>query len=246
MNKNSPAIPQKFEASSALQESITRANDAYIDLFLTAARYRAMEPLASFLLGIDDDILAKYSRVSKADLVSAAMLGAPLFVPRFSDAATIRALLSSGFRSTAVHQALTSTFPLNPASATKSLTINGAAVPQKFEACRALQDAIKKANEAFIDFLLTAALSKSMDPLASFLLGICDETLDEYTRVSRADLVSAAMLGAPLFVPRFSDAATIKELLTTGFQSAVVQQELTKTMSLGPVPARKNHEKTSQ
>jgi hypothetical protein len=108
----------------------------------------------------------------------------------------------------------------------------------KFEACPALQQAIERFNEAGISLLLTAAKYKRIDPLAAFLIGVSDETLDEYSHLSKADLISASTLGAPLFVPRFSDPATLRAMLTTGFSKASVLAALTRTLPLPPVAAR--------
>lgn len=112
-------------------------------------------------------------------------------------------------------------------------------ITQKFDACPAIQQAIERFNEAGISMLLIAARNMSTDPIAAFLIGVSEETLSEYTKVSKADLISASALGAPLFVPRFSDAATLRSLLTSGFGKANVLAALTKTLPLPPVTARR-------
>lgn len=112
-------------------------------------------------------------------------------------------------------------------------------ISQKFESCPALQHAIERFNDAGISLLLTAAKNRKIDPLAAFLIGISDETLEEYSRLSKADLVSASTLGAPLFVPRFADSATLRTLLTSGFSKSSVLAALTRTLPLPPVAARR-------
>lgn len=112
-------------------------------------------------------------------------------------------------------------------------------ITQKFDACPAIQQAIERFNEAGISMLLIAARNMSSDPIAAFLIGVSEETLSEYKKVSKADLISASALGAPLFVPRFSDAATLRSLLASGFGKANVLSALTRTLPLPPVAARR-------
>lgn len=228
-----------FESTTNFQIQITKANDAYIDLLLTAARFRAVDPLATFFLGVTDETLSTFARMQKSNFVNAAQVGAPVALPRFSAAATIRAMLTSGFQSSVVHHAFCESMPLTPGAHNRFGRQSSTETSLRFEASPALQESTRKANDAYIDLLLMAAQSNATDPLAAFLLGVSHDTLTEYAKVNKADLVSASKLGAPLFVPRFTNPAMLMALLTSGFKSPEVQQELTKTFSLSAVPQRR-------
>jgi hypothetical protein len=237
---NQPVLnPHRFESTTNFQYQITKVNDSYLDLLLTAARFRAVDPMAAYFLGVPDEVLSNFSKMRKSDFVNAAQVGAPIALPRFSDAATMRCIRNSNFQSSVVHHAICASLPLAPAPPRGLGRKSASASSWKFEACPALQESTMKANDAYIDFVLMAAQNSMNDPLSAFLLGVSHETLAEYSQISRADLVSASKLGAPLFVPRFTNMTTLQALLTSGFKSSIVQQELTKTFSLAMVPQRK-------
>lgn len=93
-----------------------------------------------------------------------------------------------------------------------------------------LQKAIAAANEKWIELMLVAA--QEDDPCAAAVLGISQEALLEYKGISRANLESSARYGAPLFVPRINDAATLRQAFATGFSSPHAIAAITKTLPL--------------
>lgn len=106
-NQQSPA-PQ----FGLLQEHITRANEAVIDVILAAARMKDVEPLAAPLLGLSDEALEAYRLIRKYDLMQASKIGFTIFVPRITDPAVLRSLLERGMEDPSVVRALTKTLPL--------------------------------------------------------------------------------------------------------------------------------------
>ncbi len=95
-----------------LQEAITRHNEATIDLILTAARLREVEPLGGAILGLSDEALAAYANVRKYDLMQAARLGIPLSVPRITEPDILHSVLTKGFSDPSVMRVLTRSLPL--------------------------------------------------------------------------------------------------------------------------------------
>ena len=101
-----------FDIHPALQEHIDALNEAAITLWLTASRLCKIAPLAGAFVGLSDEALEALSHVKKADLIRAARIGPALAIPRFTDAATIRAMLSSGFATSTVMAEMNKTMPL--------------------------------------------------------------------------------------------------------------------------------------
>ena len=216
MDSNFP----KFEAATALQDELKKANEAYIELFLTACRTSANDPVAAALLGFSCDTLLEYSNSSRGNLLSASRFGAPLFIPRITDPSQLRQIFGRGFSEERFLQCLVTTHKLPIA---EKLSV---------EVSASLQEALKKANASFIELLLTASKASSTDSVAALLLGISFETLAEYSTLSRENLFCAARLGFPLFQPRITDQSLLHQVLTTGFSGANVIASLTKNLEL--------------
>ena len=102
-----------------------------------------------------------------------------------------------------------------------------------------LQKAIAAANEKWIELILLAATED--DPCAAALLGISDEVLSEYKKVSRASLESSARYGVPLFVPRINDPAMLRQALSAGYASPLSISAITKTLPLSILDSKAKH-----
>lgn len=101
------------------------------------------------------------------------------------------------------------------------------------EATLAVQKLIENFNAVYVDLLLTAARFK--DPAIPALMGISMQTLEEYSKISKFDLISAAKLGIPLAVARFTDPSVVQELFKTGCSQSKVLAELSKSLPMEPI-----------
>ncbi len=119
------------------------------------------------------------------------------------------------------------------------MTLENGLIAERFETVDVMQQAIKNLNVAAIDLILAAAKCRKYEPLAAFLLGISEEALGEYEKTLKTELINASRLGVPIMIPRFSDPAVLRHLLSTGFSSPSVLAELTKSMPLIPIASRK-------
>ncbi len=102
----------------------------------------------------------------------------------------------------------------------------------KFEVSLALQNAITDANKAVLELLLVGARESDADPLAGMLLGLSDETLEQFRNVQVYDVINVSKLGAPIFKIRFEDAAVLRTMLQSGFSQPVVMREITRQLPL--------------
>jgi len=213
----------RFEDSTSLQDELKKANEVFIELLLTASRTSATDPNASAILGIGSETLLEYSNFSRSKILSASRFGAPLFVPRINEPAVIRQIFSAGFSEASFLQTVVKTFPLSVADRLTS---------SRLEVESTVQESLKKMNLAFVELLLSACKKNSNDPIAGMLLGIDSETLQEYSKVSKSDLLSSTRLGFPLFSSRFTESSVLRKALTTGFSSASVISTLTRNFKL--------------
>mgnify|MGYP001556561116 FL=1 len=114
MKKDSKPQPEfpKFENSQAMQEAITAANKAVLELLLLAAREVDRDPLGAILLGLSDEALRQFRNIQIYDVLNVSKLGAPIFDIRFKEPAVLRTLLQSGFSSPVVMGEFTKSLPL--------------------------------------------------------------------------------------------------------------------------------------
>ncbi len=104
--------------------------------------------------------------------------------------------------------------------------------PHNHEVGVAVQAAFGKLNEAFVDLVLLMARNLKTEQMAPSLMGMEPETLQEYSKLSRSQLIAASRIGAPLVVARFNDASTLKQVFSTGFSSERAIAALTRSMPL--------------
>lgn len=104
--------------------------------------------------------------------------------------------------------------------------------PHNHEVGVAIQTAFGKLNEAFVDLVLLMARNLKTDEMAPSLMGMEAETLKEYAKLSRSQLIAASRIGAPLVVARFNDPSTLKQVFSTGFSSERAIAALTRSMPL--------------
>jgi len=99
----------------------------------------------------------------------------------------------------------------------------------------AVQNAFAKLNEAFLDCVFLMSRNLKTDEIAPSLMGMETATVEEYARIERRHLMSAARIGAPLVTARFNDPSTLRQVFSTGFIDERVIAALTKTMPLVPL-----------
>jgi hypothetical protein len=104
--------------------------------------------------------------------------------------------------------------------------------PHNHEVGIAIQNAFGKLNEAFVDLVFLMARNLKTDEMAPSLMGMDANTLTEYSKLSRSQLMAASRIGAPLVVARFNDPSTLKQVFSTGFSSERAIAALTRTMPL--------------
>ncbi|TBR76980.1 MAG: hypothetical protein EPN64_04465 [Burkholderiaceae bacterium] len=108
---NDPDFP-KFERGQALQEAISAANKAVLELLLIAARESDRDPLGGLLLGLSEEAVSQFKDLQIYEVLNISKFGAPIFEIRFKEPATLRTLLQSGFSSDVVMRELTKSLPL--------------------------------------------------------------------------------------------------------------------------------------
>lgn len=96
----------------------------------------------------------------------------------------------------------------------------------------AIQDAIAAVNKAVIELFITAGLLGDSEPLATILLGVPRDILDELACSSSSALLAANAYGLPLVELRIKDPAVLRRVIQGGFGSTDAVAEITKTLPL--------------
>lgn len=96
----------------------------------------------------------------------------------------------------------------------------------------ALQEAIADVNKAIMNMLVVAARLGPAEPLASDLLGVDREVLEQLAVTGRAEMLLAQAHGLPLAALRISDPTTLRRVIGSGLGSPEAMSAITKSMPL--------------
>jgi hypothetical protein len=201
-----------------VHEAYAALNKSYLRLFLTAARTH--DPIASRLLGIDQDVLFEYASVNTYDLIAPSKIGAPLVRPILRDPSSIKDLIDSKVSAAE----LFSRYFYRRHDQPSLTVIKSMPVPPAPDATLAVQASILEFNEQVIKMILTVA--NSNDLIAAFLLRLDSQTLEVYKAMTSYDIKKISKIGLPLARPFLTDAASIRASLASGCSTSIVLQQL--------------------
>ena len=87
-------------------------------------------------------------------------------------------------------------------------------------------------NKAIMNMLVVAARLGPAEPLASDLLGVDREVLEQLAVTGRAEMLLAQAHGLPLAALRISDPTTLRRVIGSGLGSPEAMSAITKSMPL--------------
>lgn len=97
-----------------------------------------------------------------------------------------------------------------------------------------MQSSIAEANRVFAQMLRDAALLGDSEPLASDLLGLSSEAIQEFSKPGFEQILIEKSLGFPLFImnPKLAEPSVLRSLLQSGMGSEEAMSAILSAMKL--------------